>query len=166
MTVFTEYIPFRLSDVKMLSHGQGIYVLSEALAGFAELYGRVGPFQINENLIGFNQEGEVKVWYNPNFADNSVDNDRIILMSTVNPYDFDRKFSQNQEHDMVEDTINAVARYTKFHPQFLQQAQELKKVGFGEARRILSNEIGRKAYYVPDHLLLGDRNGILKKSGV
>ena len=56
-TVFTEYIPYRLSDVKNLNHGQGIYVLSEALAGFAELYGRVGPFQINEDLIGFNQEG-------------------------------------------------------------------------------------------------------------
>lgn len=55
ITVFTEYIPHRLSDVKMLNHGQGIYVLSEALTGFSELYGRVGPFQIHEDLIGFNQ---------------------------------------------------------------------------------------------------------------
>ena len=28
MTVFTEFIPHRLSDVKNLNHGQGIYVLS------------------------------------------------------------------------------------------------------------------------------------------
>ena len=63
------------------------------------------------------------MWYNPNFADNAIDNDRVILMSTVNPYDFDIKFSQNQEHDMIEDTINAVARYTKFNSIFLQQAQ-------------------------------------------
>jgi len=51
-------------------------------------------------------------------------------MSTINPYDFDTKFSQNQEHDMIEDIINAVARYTQFHPQFLQQAQELRKMSF------------------------------------
>lgn len=57
LTVFTEYIPYRLSNVKMLNQGQGVYVLSEALAGFAELFGRVGPFQIHEDLIGFNQEG-------------------------------------------------------------------------------------------------------------
>lgn len=60
-------------------------------------------------------------------------------MSTVNPYEFDRKFSQNQEHDMVEDTINAVARYTNFHPKFLQQAEFLKKLSFSEARRILAD---------------------------
>lgn len=35
ITVYTEYIPYRLSDVKLLNHGQGIYVLSEALAGFS-----------------------------------------------------------------------------------------------------------------------------------
>lgn len=87
-------------------------------------------------------------------------------MSTINPYGFDEKFSQNQEHDMIEDTINVVARYTQFSPQFLQQAQELKKMSFNEARNILSNEIARKAYYVPDHLFLGDNNGILLKSGV
>ena len=39
---------------------------------------------------------------------------------------------------MVEDTINAVARHTNFHPNFLQQAEQLKKAGFGEARRILA----------------------------
>lgn len=32
--VFTEYMPYRLADVKTLSHQQGLYVLSEALIGF------------------------------------------------------------------------------------------------------------------------------------
>ena len=35
MSVFTEYIPHRLSDIMRMDHGQGIYVLSEALAGFS-----------------------------------------------------------------------------------------------------------------------------------
>jgi hypothetical protein len=60
-------------------------------------------------------------------------------MSTLNPYDFDKKFSQNQEHDMVEDTFNAVARYTKFDPYFLNQAQYIKKMTFSEARQTIAN---------------------------
>lgn len=39
-------------------------------------------------------------------------------------------------------------------------------MSFIEARKILSNQINRKAYYVPDHLFLGDSNDILRKSGV
>lgn len=31
---------------------------------------------------------------------------------------------------MVEDTFNAVARYTKFEPYFLNQAQYIKKMSF------------------------------------
>jgi hypothetical protein len=87
-------------------------------------------------------------------------------MSTLNPYDFDRKFSQNQEHDMVEDTFNAVSRYTQFQPNFLSQAQYLKRMSFVEARQSITNEIARKAYYVPDHLFLADKSNLIEKSGV
>lgn len=52
--VHSEYIPHRLSDVKNLNHGQALYVLSEALAGFHELHHRFGPFQITDDHIGFN----------------------------------------------------------------------------------------------------------------
>lgn len=52
--VISEHIPYRLSDVKNLNHGQSLYVLSEALAGFHELHNRFGPFQITHDNIGFN----------------------------------------------------------------------------------------------------------------
>jgi hypothetical protein len=138
ISVFTEYIPHRLSDIVRLDHGQGVYVISEALAGFQELFNRVGPFQVFDDLIGFNKEGEVKVWHNPNFADNAVDNDRIILTSTVNPHDFDNKFVQSQESDMVEDTFNAVARHASLNPQFMNSIMS-RKMGFIEARQTITS---------------------------
>lgn len=46
ITVFTEYIPYRLADVRSLNHEQGLFVLSEALLGYHELHYRVGNFSV------------------------------------------------------------------------------------------------------------------------
>jgi hypothetical protein len=89
IAVHSEYIPFRLSDSRNLNHGQSLYILSEALAGFQELHHRFGPFQITDNHIGFNEIGQCKVWHSPNFASNHLDLDSIVLMSTKNPKNFD-----------------------------------------------------------------------------
>ena len=70
MSVFIEYIPFRLVDTRNLTHEQGLYVLSESLLGFHELYSNLGAFEINDTLVGFNKDGQVRVWHNPNFAKN------------------------------------------------------------------------------------------------
>jgi hypothetical protein len=43
-------------------------------------------------MIGFNQDGKVKVWNNPNFASNHLQRDSIFLMSTENPNQFDERF--------------------------------------------------------------------------
>lgn len=47
MVVFTEYMPFRLAEIKNLTHEQGLYVLSEALIGFYELYHRLAAFAVD-----------------------------------------------------------------------------------------------------------------------
>ena len=99
--VFTEYIPYRLSDTRNLNNGQALYVLSEALAGFHELYYRFGPFTITDDHIGFNDQGDAKVWLSPNFATNHLPHDGIILMSTQNPKNFDEKMQKRQEEEMV-----------------------------------------------------------------
>lgn len=46
ITVYSEYIPYRLSETRNLNHGQGLYVLNESLVGFHELYHRFGSFPI------------------------------------------------------------------------------------------------------------------------
>jgi hypothetical protein len=52
------------------------------LIGFYDLYQRLGAFPVDDTLIGFNQDGKVKVWHSPNFAKNHFENDNIVLMST------------------------------------------------------------------------------------
>ncbi len=54
IVVHSEYIPYRLSDTRNLNHGQALYILSEALSGFEELFHRFGPFPITDDHIGFN----------------------------------------------------------------------------------------------------------------
>lgn len=95
--VFTEYIPYRLADVKTLTHEQGLYVLSECLVGFYELFSRLGAFAIDETLIGFNKDGQVRVWHSPNFAKNHFDIDGVVLLSTKNPNDFDHRMRTTQQ---------------------------------------------------------------------
>lgn len=86
-----------MADVKNLTHEQGIYVLSESLIGFHELFTKLGAFFIDETLIGFNKDGQVRVWHSPNFAKNHFDTDGVILMSTSNPHDFDHRILISQE---------------------------------------------------------------------
>jgi len=69
-------------DTRSLTHEQGLYVLSEALIGFYELYQKLGAFPVDHTLIGFNKDGFAKVWHSPNFAKNHFINDNIVLMST------------------------------------------------------------------------------------
>jgi hypothetical protein len=101
VTVFTEYIPFRLIDCRNLTHEQGLYVLSESLLGFHELFSRLGPFRVEDTMIGFNKDGLVKVWHNPDFAVNQCEINSIILMSTANPHEFDTRVVSKQEEEMT-----------------------------------------------------------------
>ena len=54
-----------------MTQHEAIYVLAEALRIFRQIYIRMGPIQIDEDLFGFTAEGKFKVWCNPNFADNT-----------------------------------------------------------------------------------------------
>ena len=94
--MFSEYIPHRLSDTVNLTHGQGLYVMSEALYGFEELNYRFGGFPISDDHIGFNDQGEVRVWHSPNFGSNHLPRDGILLMSTKNPRRFDERIEKKQ----------------------------------------------------------------------
>lgn len=66
--VLTERIPHRLDTVRNFSEPEALYVLSEALAGFQDLHAKAGVFDITEKMVGFNRDGQVRVWLNENFA--------------------------------------------------------------------------------------------------
>jgi hypothetical protein len=47
-----------------LSFEQALYVLSEAIRGFDDCFGRIGQFEISSRMIALNSRGMVKVWLN------------------------------------------------------------------------------------------------------
>jgi len=59
-----------------------LYVLDRALDGYYFLYQNVGPFDVNSNMIGITQEGEVKVWHNENFGKNYPLREKRTLQSS------------------------------------------------------------------------------------
>lgn len=75
LRVKTERIPSRLSEIKYLDQDRGLLVLEQALIGYKSIFNFQGPVLINDDMIGFNQNGKVKVWLNNNFAKNTPDGD-------------------------------------------------------------------------------------------
>lgn len=80
--VKTEHIPARLSEVDGLSEPEGLYVLREALNGYKIICQFQGILKINEEMIGFTQDGQVKVWLNENYARNAPDLENIVSKGT------------------------------------------------------------------------------------
>jgi hypothetical protein len=138
-------------------------VLSEALIGFYELYRRLGAFAIDETLIGFNKDGQVRVWHSPNFAKNHFDTDGVVLMSTANPHDFDSRMLHTQEVEMVDNIWTAVSQYTHFDPYFVNVMEGLEPFDFPTIKEYVDVEIGRQPY-VPSRLRFEDKFGILEQS--
>jgi hypothetical protein len=50
-------------------------VLQQALIGYRTIYNFEGAFVVNDDMIGFNSNGQVKVWLNNNFAKNTPDSE-------------------------------------------------------------------------------------------
>jgi hypothetical protein len=42
--------------------------LSESLRGFKDCYSKIGAFPITDRMLGVNNQGHLKVWFNENFA--------------------------------------------------------------------------------------------------
>ena len=69
----TENIPFRLADHRNLSSDQAAYILNGSLSGFHELKDRNNQtFLTNDQMIGADENGKIKVWENEIFALNEL----------------------------------------------------------------------------------------------
>jgi hypothetical protein len=58
--LFLEHINHRLSDIDHIPYPDVLHMYHQAFRGFAELYDRVGYFEVEENLICMNQQGKVR----------------------------------------------------------------------------------------------------------
>jgi len=57
-----------LREIREIEEEDYLYVLLAALRGFEKLYNLNGYFRPSEEMIGFDLEGRLKVWFNPNFS--------------------------------------------------------------------------------------------------
>ena len=74
-TVYIEHISLRLSDIDELPLADGLYVMLEALEGYNYLYQHAGYFRIEEEQIGLDRTGRVKVWVNSDYSKNYPETD-------------------------------------------------------------------------------------------
>ncbi len=69
----TERITYRLADIYSLSFYNAMTILNNSLRGFKNLYNYNGTLWIKDSMIGVNQNDEVRVWLNANYALNMIE---------------------------------------------------------------------------------------------
>ena len=53
-----------LATSPQLTYPESLYVLDQSLTGFEAAYEKCGPMRVNDHMIGFNNQGQCKVWVN------------------------------------------------------------------------------------------------------
>lgn len=161
LAVITERIPHRLSQAPQLTYAESLYVLDRALEGYETAYHKVGPFRVNDNMIGFNSQGQAKVWVNEDFAQNHPSAPRRRLHSTrPDAREFlEGRYGNQQpvsvdEADMVRDVINTVQNYSeqgRFQEPFASRINQ-NGLSFNDARRLTHEAISQSREPVPNRI--------------
>lgn len=157
MNVITEHIPHRLSQAPQLTYPESLYVLDRSLEGYENAYNRCGPSLVNDNMIGFNRQGEAKVWVNENFANNHPSNRLAHLESTTSRDLLDPKnknvfFTNSDEAAMVENIANVVGDHSEDGRWREPFRSEVRGLGFREARNLIHDTAAREHVFIPDRV--------------
>lgn len=72
VSIVADFVPWRLDQQKeIVGRNEALFLLGGACKGFRELLHRVRvPFQVEAFMIGLNEAGIVKVWWNNDFSKN------------------------------------------------------------------------------------------------
>ena len=157
MNVITEHIPHRLSHAPQLTYPESLYVLDRSLEGYENAYNKCGPFLVNDNMIGFNKQGEAKVWVNENFANNHPSNRLHHLESTTSRDLLDPKnknvfYTNSDEATMVENIANVVGDHSEDGRWREPFRSEINGMGFREARNLIHDTAAREHVFIPDRV--------------
>lgn len=76
--MFVEKIPLRLSNVEDIPYPDVIHLYDACLNGFSQLTTVIGFFPVDEDFIGVNEQGQIRVWLNTAFESSSVLGNRSI----------------------------------------------------------------------------------------
>lgn len=71
--VYTERVTIRLSDIKDIPYPDNLYMLMAAADAFDKIVEMIGYFDIQEDMIGVNSQGHIKVWINEDLSSVSLD---------------------------------------------------------------------------------------------
>jgi hypothetical protein len=66
-TLFLEHIPITLSDIEHIPYPDHLHIYDQSFKGFQQLATAVGCFIVEDEHIGINEKGIVKVWLNGDF---------------------------------------------------------------------------------------------------
>lgn len=113
--LFLQTIPIRLSDIEHIPFPDYLHLISQSLRGFQELAREVGYFPVEEEYIGINNNGVVKVWMNEHFEKSTVAGgsnitEQIMVRSLVDL--LDRNIDQSQVQNGIPSVRNYLYRNT------------------------------------------------------
>lgn len=75
--IYVEAIRIRLSEIEDIPYPDVFHLYRQCLNGYTQLTENVGYFSIDEDQIGINEEGVVKVWCNSQYQNDSILGNRI-----------------------------------------------------------------------------------------
>ena len=70
--IFVEQIPLRLSNMEDIPYPDSLHLYDATIHGFEQLAAVAMPFRIDEDQIGVNGKGQVKVWCNTAFENSQI----------------------------------------------------------------------------------------------
>jgi hypothetical protein len=73
--VYLEHVGLRLSQIEDIPLSDSLYILLSALEGYQQLYFHAGYFRIEEEQIGIDRNGKVRVWISGDFSRNYPETD-------------------------------------------------------------------------------------------
>lgn len=152
LKVLTERIPKRWSELPQLTFPETLYGLNESLKGFEDLHNKAGVFDIGSNMIGVNNNGEVKVWLNENFAENHPAFEKPVLQTTLTSMDsYMTPSSESQMVRSVIDIIEDKCENGRFPNDFRDRLHKNSRT-FDEAINVTENYIKSGGVFVPDRI--------------
>ena len=73
--MYIEHITHRLSEITDIPYPDNLYLLMEALEGYARIYKHSKYFRIEEGQVCVDVEGNIKVWVNTDLSINYPNTD-------------------------------------------------------------------------------------------
>lgn len=70
LKVLTQRIPYTLEDITNLEFSEAMILLYTCLNNFSKTYHMFGGFTVYEKLIGFDAQGNIKLWVHENLSIN------------------------------------------------------------------------------------------------